>query len=211
MEDEEIRTIEHRPPACLRASLLPVHYGGGVGWSNCGWCNIGLGGWGRGRGSGGGGGGGRRWWRGGGGGGGGSVATSITSTLTIISFIRSSISQRLSSGIGGVAVSSKTSESRHTSISDGLLEGGSPEDGHVVGGVGELEEDGQAVGAALGGGLGQGEEGERSREDLGGIGELELGQDEAWWSPRWPHLVHHVATFTVFSRLTGTVEGGGYL
>lgn len=80
-----------------------------------------------------------------------------------------------------------------------------------MGGVGELEEDGQAVGVALGGGLGQGEEGERSREDLAGIRELELGQHEAWWSPRPAHLVQHVATFTVFSRLTGTVEGGGYL
>ena len=104
-----------------------------------------------------------RW---GGGGGWSSVATTSITTLTIISFIRSPISLLLSSGIGGVAVSSKTSESLHNSSSDGLLEGGSPEDGHVVGGVGELEEDGEAVGVALGGGLGQGQEGERSREDM---------------------------------------------
>jgi len=41
-----------------------------------------------------------------------------------------------------------------------LLEGGSPEDSHVVGGMGELEEDGQTF-ANLRGGLGQGQEDER--------------------------------------------------
>ena len=144
MEDYE---TEH---PCL--PLLPVHYGGGVGWSNCGWCNIGLCGWRRGRWSGGG----WRWWRGGSGGGWGIA----TSTLTIISFIRPPISLLLSSGIGSVAVTSKTSESLHDSGSDGLLEGGSPEDSHVVGGMGELEEDGQTF-ANLRGGLGQGQEDER--------------------------------------------------
>ena len=138
--------------------LLPVHYGGGggVGWSNCGWCNIGLGGWRRWRWCGGG----WRWWRGSGGGG----CDVAASTLTIITSIRPPISVLLSSGIGGVAVTSKTSESLHNSGSDGLLEGGSPEDSHVVGGVGELEEDGEAFAKlrfALWRGLGQSEQDER--------------------------------------------------
>ena len=138
-------------PPCL--PLLPVHYGGGVGWSNCGWCNIGLGGWRRWRWSGGG----WRWWRGGSGGGWGGIAAS---TLTIISFVRPPISVLLSSGIGGVAVTSQTSESLHNSGSDGLLEGGSPEDSHVVCWVGELEEDGETL-ANLGRGLGQSKKDER--------------------------------------------------
>ena len=43
-----------------------------------------------------------------------------------------------------------------------------------MGGVGELEEDGQVVLGALRGGLGQGEEDEGRREDLAGIRELDL-------------------------------------
>ena len=123
----------------------------GVSWSNCGGGNIGWSCWWRWRRSGGSGGG-RRGVCGGGG-----VVTTI-----IVSISRSAISVLLAAG---GSVTTEAAKSLDNSGSDGLLEGSSPEHRHVVGGVGELEEDRQVV-LGLRGGLAQGEEDERRADNL---------------------------------------------
>merc|ERR1719245_1624456 len=76
--------------------------------------------------------------------------------------LRSAISVLLAA-VG--CVTTEAAKSLDNSGSDGLLEGSSPEHRHVVGGVGELEEDRQVV-LGLRGGLAQGEEDERRADNL---------------------------------------------
>ena len=127
--------------------MSPVDYRGGlVNWSNCGGGNICLGGW-------------WRWWWSGGGGWRRGSSGWCGIVTTILSIIRSTVSVLLFAA-GGVAVSSEAAESLDNSSSDGLLEVGSSEDGHVVGGMGELEEDREVV-LRLRSSLAEGEEDER--------------------------------------------------
>ena len=131
----------------MASIISPVDYRGGlVNWSNCGGGNICLGGW-------------WRWWWSGGGGWRRGSSGRCSIVTTILSIIRSTVSVLLSAA-GGVAVSSEAAKSLDNSSSDGLLEVGSSEDGHVVGWVGELEEDGEVV-LGLGSSLAEGEEDER--------------------------------------------------